>query len=53
MSIFTILILVILAPLLKRLGRVVGYALIFPLALIAMAIKAIFAPKQRKPQFSH
>lgn len=52
MTIFTVLFVVILAPLLKRFARLAGFALVFPLALVFMLVKACFSPKRRKAQFA-
>lgn len=50
MTIFTVFIVIILAPLLKRLARLAGFVLVFPLALVAMLVKACFSPKRRNVQ---
>lgn len=50
MTIFTVLFLVVLGPLLKRLIRLAGFVLVFPLALVVLVVKTILVPRNHKHQ---
>lgn len=51
MTIFTVFVVIIMAPLLKCLARLASFILVFPLALIAMLIKTCFLSKRRNVQY--
>ncbi|MFC3110930.1 hypothetical protein ACFQAT_28815 [Undibacterium arcticum] len=48
MTIFLVLIVAILAPLLKRFAKYAAFALVFPLALLGFGFKALFSPSHQK-----
>lgn len=48
MSIFAIFIVVIAAPLLARLAKIVAYVVVFPLAMLALCMRSFFSPASKK-----
>lgn len=53
MSIFTIFIVLILAPLLKRIARLASFAIVFPFALLVLLAKTSLRTTSRMAQRVH